>query len=76
MVQPAVRAGSAAVVGAGWAGLACAVELAAAGWQVTVFEAGKVAGGRARSVAGDDALGTVDNGQHVLIGPYRATFAL
>ena len=76
MVQPAVRAGSAAVVGAGWAGLACAVELVAAGWQVTVFEAGKVAGGRARSVAGDDALGTVDNGQHVLIGPYRATFAL
>jgi squalene-associated FAD-dependent desaturase len=65
-----------AVIGAGWAGLACAVELVAAGWAVTVFEAGKVAGGRARSMTGYDALGTVDNGQHLLIGPYRETFAL
>jgi len=65
-----------AVVGAGWAGLACAVTLVEAGCRVTVFEAGRVAGGRARSVAGDDALGTVDNGQHLLIGPYRETFAL
>jgi len=66
-----------AVVGAGWAGLACAVTLVEAGCQVTVFEAGKVAGGRARSVAGGEAaLATVDNGQHLLIGPYRETFAL
>jgi len=67
---------SVAVVGAGWAGLACAVELVRAGCRVTVFEAGKVPGGRARSVDTGDALGTVDNGQHVLIGPYRETFAL
>ncbi|MBU3694235.1 MAG: hypothetical protein FGM40_05330, partial [Rhodocyclaceae bacterium] len=67
---------SVAVVGAGWAGLACAVTLVEAGCRVSVFEAGKAPGGRARSVAGDDALGTVDNGQHVLIGPYRETFAL
>lgn len=65
-----------AVVGAGWAGLACAVTLVEAGCRVTVFEAGRVAGGRARSVAGDQALGTIDNGQHLLIGPYRETFAL
>lgn len=65
-----------AIIGAGWAGLACAVELARGGCRVTVFEAAKVPGGRARSVAAGDALGTVDNGQHVLIGPYRATFAL
>jgi len=65
-----------AVIGAGWAGLACAVELVRAGCRVTVFEANKVPGGRARSVTGDDVLGTVDNGQHVLIGPYRETFAL
>jgi squalene-associated FAD-dependent desaturase len=74
-VKPAV-AKSVAVVGAGWAGLACAVALVDVGCQVTVFEASKAPGGRARSVAGDDALGTVDNGQHVLIGPYRETFAL
>ncbi len=65
-----------AVIGAGWTGLACAVELVEAGCSVTVFEAGKVPGGRARSVAGGDTLGSFDNGQHVLIGPYRATFAL
>lgn len=68
-----------AVVGAGWAGLACAVTLVDAGCRVSVFEAGRVPGGRARSVDGggrDDGLGVRDNGQHVLIGPYRSTFAL
>lgn len=65
-----------AIIGAGWAGLACGVALVQAGCKVTVFEAAKVPGGRARSVAGGDALGTLDNGQHVLIGPYRETFAL
>ena len=67
---------SVAIVGAGWAGLACAVELARVGHHVTVFEAGKAPGGRARSVAASDPVDTVDNGQHVLIGPYRDTFAL
>jgi len=63
-----------AVVGAGWAGLSCAVQLVEAGWEVTLFEANTVAGGRARSVA--TSMGVIDNGQHLLIGPYHATFAM
>ena len=63
-----------AIVGGGWAGLACAVELSLIGHQVTVLESAKQLGGRARRVAfGDQA---VDNGQHVLIGAYRNTLAL
>jgi len=39
-----------AVIGAGYAGLAAAVELAAAGCHVEVFEASRTLGGRARAV--------------------------
>lgn len=63
-----------AVVGAGWAGLAAAVELTAGGAEVTLFEAGRVAGGRARSVHIDGRA--LDNGQHILLGAYRDTLAL
>lgn len=64
----------AAVVGAGWAGLAAAVRLTEAGWRVTLFEMAPRAGGRARGI---DAAGPVlDNGQHILIGAYRDTLAL
>ena len=63
-----------AVVGGGWAGLSAAVELSAAGAHVTVFEAAKQLGGRARSV---EIHGhTLDNGQHILIGAYRETLRL
>ena len=41
--------GRVAIVGAGWAGLACAVELVAAGIPVTVFESARQPGGRARA---------------------------
>ena len=62
------------IVGGGWAGLAAGVELAAAGAAVTVFEAAKQLGGRARSV---EAHGrTLDNGQHILLGAYRETLRL
>jgi hydroxysqualene dehydroxylase len=64
----------AAVVGAGYAGLAAAVELVRAGWAVTLFEANRVAGGRARRVEYRGAL--LDNGQHVLLGAYRETLGL
>ncbi|MDQ6215770.1 FAD-dependent oxidoreductase, partial [Achromobacter insolitus] len=40
----------AAVIGAGWAGLAASVALREAGAKVTVFEAGHTPGGRARRV--------------------------
>ena len=63
-----------AVIGGGWAGLAAAVELSAAGVNVTIFEAAKQLGGRARSV---DIQGqTLDNGQHILLGAYRETLRL
>jgi squalene-associated FAD-dependent desaturase len=63
-----------AVIGGGYAGMAAAVELADAGKPVTVFEAAKELGGRARRVTlGGVAL---DNGQHILLGAYRETLAL
>lgn len=42
-------AGSAAIIGAGIAGLACASRLAEAGWQVTLFDKGRGPGGRMAS---------------------------
>ena len=64
-----------AVVGAGWAGLACAVHAVRAGREVTVFEAARIAGGRARRVDADGGR-ALDNGQHILIGAYSATLGL
>lgn len=63
-----------AVIGAGWAGLAAAVEATGAGHEVTVYETTRQPGGRARTVqrAGE----TFDNGQHILIGAYVETLAL
>lgn len=66
----------AAVVGAGWAGLAAALRLRGLGWETTVFEAGREPGGRARSVD-SAALGMrIDNGQHILLGAYTETLGL
>lgn len=59
---------SVAIIGGGYAGLACAVELTRAGHQVTVFERSQLMGGRARRVDKDGW--SVDNGQHILIGAY------
>jgi len=63
-----------AVVGAGYAGMAAAAELAAAGRQVTVFEASRTLGGRARAVELEGL--TVDNGAHIFVGAYRETLRL
>ncbi|MRW91953.1 FAD-dependent oxidoreductase [Duganella sp. FT80W] len=63
-----------AVIGAGWAGCAAAVELAQAGYKVTLLEAGRTLGGRARRVETDRKL--LDNGQHILLGAYRETLRL
>lgn len=65
---------SVAIIGAGWAGLACAVTLAEAGIPITVFEAGRIGGGRARSVQTQDWV--LDNGQHLLTGAYTTTLGL
>ncbi|WP_304335436.1 hydroxysqualene dehydroxylase HpnE [Conchiformibius steedae] len=64
-----------AVVGAGWAGLAAAVQLARQA-EVVLFEAGREAGGRARTVASRHGFSFLDNGQHLLLGAYRSVFAL
>ncbi len=60
-----------AVIGAGWAGLAAAVTLAGRGMQVTLFEASRTPGGRARQVEIEGIA--LDNGQHLLLGAYRDT---
>jgi hydroxysqualene dehydroxylase len=68
-----------AVIGAGWAGLAAAVAATRAGWNVTVFEAARSLGGRARSLVvtlPDGGTALLDNGQHILIGAYIETLAL
>src|SRR5262249_18310217 len=62
------------VVGAGYAGLSAAIALARAGCAVSLFEANRVPGGRARRVEYRGAL--LDNGQHLLLGAYRETLSL
>jgi len=63
------------VIGGGVAGLAAAVSLAERGAAVVVVEARPRLGGRASSFADPATGGAVDNGQHVLMGCYRETFA-
>lgn len=68
-----------AIVGAGWAGLAAAVEVTQAGHIATVFEASNAIGGRARALdcfLPDGTPVTLDNGQHILIGAYTETLRL
>ncbi|MFJ7566371.1 hydroxysqualene dehydroxylase HpnE [Herminiimonas sp. NPDC097707] len=63
-----------AVVGAGWAGCAAAVELARAGHQVTLYESSRTLGGRARAVEMQGKM--LDNGQHILLGAYAESLRL
>ena len=63
-----------AVIGAGWAGCSAAVELTRRGHEVHWFEAARTLGGRARQVTINGLV--LDNGQHLLLGAYRATLAL
>jgi len=65
---------SLAVVGGGWAGCAAAVELSRTGHKVTLFEAARTLGGRARRVALEG--GVLDNGQHILLGAYDSTLRM
>lgn len=65
-----------AIIGAGWAGLAAAVQASRDGHQVVVFEASRAVGGRARALNTTLPDGTplvLDNGQHILIGAYTET---
>jgi predicted NAD/FAD-binding protein len=63
-----------AVIGAGWAGCAAAVECASKGHTVTLIEAARIAGGRARRITQHGHH--LDNGQHILLGAYSETMRL
>ncbi len=55
------------IIGAGLAGLSCAVRLTDEGQSVALYEAARMAGGRCRSYY-DPSLGlTIDNGNHLLL---------
>lgn len=67
------------IVGGGWAGMAAAVAACEQGHTVTVFEASRTLGGRARALQTtlpDGTPITLDNGQHILIGAYTETLRL
>ncbi len=62
------------IIGGGWAGLAAAVELTAKKIPVTVYEAAREPGGRARKIHYNQL--DLDNGQHILLGAYRECLRL
>lgn len=65
---------SVAIIGGGWAGCAAALTLAEAGVMVTLLEASRTLGGRARAVELEGQL--LDNGHHILLGAYEQTLQL
>ena len=68
MLDGAIPGLSVAIVGGGYAGMAAAITLQAAGVKCVVFEAGKTLGGRARRIVYRGEV--IDNGQHILAGAY------
>jgi squalene-associated FAD-dependent desaturase len=73
-MKAAPRKPGIAVVGGGWAGCAAALMLAEAGVAVTLYEASRTLGGRARAVELEGQA--LDNGQHILLGAYGQTLQL
>lgn len=65
----------AAIVGAGLAGLATAVDLADAGWEVEIFESRPFVGGKVGSWVAADG-NHVEMGLHVFFGNYYQLFDL
>ena len=66
---PGFTARSVVIIGGGLAGIAAAVRLAEAGWQVTLLEARRTLGGRVFSFEDPAGNGNaLDNGQHVIVG--------
>lgn len=64
--------GRAFVIGAGLSGLSAAVDLAAKGAEVALFEAAGQAGGRCRSYFDAAFDGVIDNGNHLVLSGNRA----
>ncbi|MBA3545758.1 MAG: FAD-dependent oxidoreductase [Nannocystis sp.] len=73
MTEPS--SSSVLVLGGGLAGLSAAVRLAENGRKVTVIEATRAPGGRARSFPDAASGRELDNGQHLIMGCYRETLA-
>jgi squalene-associated FAD-dependent desaturase len=67
-------AGSVAIIGAGYAGLAAAIELTEAGIACDLFEASQTLGGRSRGLTVEGWR--IDNGAHILSGAYKQTLRL
>jgi hydroxysqualene dehydroxylase len=63
------------IVGAGLAGLSCAVTLLRAGASVVVHEAARHAGGRCRSYFEPNLGLTIDNGNHLVLSGNSAALA-
>src|SRR5262249_61010736 len=63
------------IIGAGLSGLAAAVRLANANYQVHVHEATQQAGGRCRSYFDTATNLTIDNGNHLLLSGNRHALA-
>ncbi|MBI3229915.1 MAG: FAD-dependent oxidoreductase [Burkholderiales bacterium] len=63
-----------AVIGAGWAGCAAALTLAQARHHVTLCEASRTLGGRAREVEINGMR--LDNGQHIMLGAYASCLSV
>jgi squalene-associated FAD-dependent desaturase len=63
------------IIGAGLAGLSCAVRLAARGDKVTLYESANQAGGRCRSLYDEQIERQIDNGNHMLLGGNQHAFA-
>lgn len=73
-MKPAFINPHVAIIGGGWAGCAAALTLAEAGVTVTLLEASRTLGGRARAVELEGQ--PLDNGQHILLGAYKQTLHL
>jgi squalene-associated FAD-dependent desaturase len=75
-IAVSIAMGTVHVIGAGMAGLAAAVRLAAAGRRVMVHESAGQAGGRCRSLFDPVLDRSIDNGNHLLLGGNRGVFGL